>query len=156
VDVIAVLERLDRLGVSVQLDGPDLILRPGSRVSADVLEEVKACKPEIVNLLQRPRLVNGPPGWHAEKIAERVAIEGVCVFWSEVLEDIVAFCRTEEDRARIPAGIVGYSIEELTRLFGPGEVAESTLRLIHHAKKLGGGRVLGNDPAGTQLGDSRP
>ena len=150
------LSHLGSLGVAVEVRGDKLRLTPGSLVPRDVLEGVRLHKPELQAILKKPRLVEGPPEWHAREVADRVEIDGVCIFWSEVLADVVAFYRTEEDRARIPVGIVGYSIEELTRLFGPGEVAESALQLIHHAKKLGGGRVVGNDPAGTQPGESRP
>ena len=52
----AVLEQLDRLGVSVQLDGPDLLLQPGSRVPPALLPELRACKGEIVAALSHRRV----------------------------------------------------------------------------------------------------
>ena len=55
-DATAVLERLDRLGVSVQLDGPDLILRPGFRVPPELVGEVRAHKAQIVAALSYRRV----------------------------------------------------------------------------------------------------
>ena len=141
-DATAVLERLDRLGVSIQLDGPDLILRPGSRVPADVLENVRAHKPEIIAHLRKPRLVNGPPGWHAREIAERVEIEGVCIFWSELVGDVVAFVR---DGQQAPAGVVTFDVGELAMLFPKGRPDPDpwVLRMVYETKRLGGGSVIG-------------
>ena len=153
-----VLDRLSQLGVTAVLEDSRLFLEPGSRIPADLLSEVRRHKPEIIAYLRKPRLVNAPPEWHAREVADRVETEGGAIFWSEVLADVVAFYRTEEDRARIPAGIVGYSIEELRTLFGDeaGDLSPDALCLVHRAKKLGGGRVLGNDPAGTQPEEPEP
>ena len=153
-----VLDRLSQLGVTAVLEDSRLFLEPGSRIPTDLISEVRRHKPEIVAYLRKPRLVNGPPEWHAREVAVRVEIDGVCIFWSEVLADVVAFYRTEEDRARIPAGIVGYSIEELRTLFEDeaGDLSPDALRLIHHAKQVGGGRVLGDDSAGMQPEEPEP
>ncbi len=59
------------------------------------------------------------------------------LLWSTVLEDLVAFFKTEADRAKIPPGFVAYSEAELIHLFGDGGTMPSThaLKLIHDAKK---------------------
>ena len=51
-----VMEALDRLGVSVQLDGADLVLIPGSKVPLDLVAAVRECKPAIVAALSRRRV----------------------------------------------------------------------------------------------------
>jgi hypothetical protein len=63
--------------------------------------------------------------------------KGYVLLWSEVLEDMVAFYKTEADREKIPPGFVPYSDQELRELFGEGKATLSarTLRLIHEAKK---------------------
>ena len=66
--------------------------------------------------------------------------EGVCLFWSDVFEEMVAFIADEVSRDQVPAGIVCYTVGELGKLFGVnGEtLSESSLKLIHQAKKYGG------------------
>lgn len=79
------------------------------------------------------------PFTEAEEVARRVSEQGVCLLWSSVLQDYVAFVGDEEETARVPAGYVIYFEAELEELFGKGKAAPShhTLRLIHEAKKLG-------------------
>ena len=55
-NAIGVMEALDRLGVSVQLDGADLVLIPGSKVPLDLVAAVRECKPAIVAALSRRRV----------------------------------------------------------------------------------------------------
>lgn len=77
----------------------------------------------------------------------QVNTKGYVLLWSNVLDDSIAFYRTEEDRKMIPPGFVPYSKEELGVLFAEGDKAPSLngLRLIHEAKRLGG-RVIGSEP----------
>jgi hypothetical protein len=71
------------------------------------------------------------------KLPHRVLTKGFVLLWSNTLNDLVAFYKTEVDREKIPPGFVPYSDKELWELFGknlpPGR---HTLRLIHEAKKL--------------------
>jgi len=69
------------------------------------------------------------------------------LLWSTILEDYIAFYRTEADRKKIPPGFVPYSEQELRELFGEGKTAPSPngLRLIHQAKKYGG-RIISSEP----------
>ena len=46
-----VLEQLGWLGASVQLDGADLVLTPGSKVAPELLAAVRECKPQIIKAL---------------------------------------------------------------------------------------------------------
>ena len=73
------------------------------------------------------------------EIENRVLTKGYVLLWSNTLNDLVAFYRTEADREKIPPGFVPYSDQELRELFGEGKAAlsPSTLRLIHEAKKIG-------------------
>ena len=73
------------------------------------------------------------------EIENRVSTKGYVLLWSNTLNDLVAFYRTEADREKIPPGFVPYSDQELRELFGEGKAAlsPSTLRLIHEAKKIG-------------------
>ena len=38
--------------------------------------------------------------------------DGFIILWSNVLDDLVAYTRSDEDRAKVPAGIVTYSMTE--------------------------------------------
>ena len=50
-DIAAVLDRLTGLGVTVDVDGDELVLRPGSLVPDPMLEEVRSAKPELLAYL---------------------------------------------------------------------------------------------------------
>jgi hypothetical protein len=54
-EAVAIIEELARLGVTVRVMGPKLLLEPGSKVPADLVGEVKACKVELLALLGRGR-----------------------------------------------------------------------------------------------------
>ena len=47
----AVLDRLTAIGVSVDVDGDELVLRPGSLVPDLMLQDVRAVKPELMAYL---------------------------------------------------------------------------------------------------------
>lgn len=134
----AVISRIRDLGISLRVDGDKLKYAPKSAMSPELLTALRSQKSEIMAHLQgRPLLADGPPEWHAEQIARCVAQEGICVFWSELFGEIIAFIRAESDRQRVPAQIVAYTCEELRHLFRE-DADEATLRLVHEAKKLGG------------------
>ena len=78
-----------------------------------------------------------PPLWHAQEIAKAVQKEGVCLFWSDVVQEVIAFAKDEKQP--VPAGFVTYNSAELKELHkGEATIAPQTLRLIHAAKKAGG------------------
>jgi hypothetical protein len=152
-----VLDRLAELGITARTSGENLLLEPGSKVPPDLLVEVRAHKAEVLALLRREAV--GPldgyrqvyagdaPGTdELAELEERVNREGFVLCRSMALEDFVVFHRDDVDPATLPPGFVPYSVQELERLFGDGtEVAASTLRLIHQAKKLGGGAVISSE-----------
>ena len=53
-DATAMLVRLENLGVSLTIDGDDVVARPGNRVPRELIPEMKACKPQLVELLAPP------------------------------------------------------------------------------------------------------
>lgn len=82
------------------------------------------------------------PRAEAEEIARRVMAEGCCLVWAETVQDYLAFVRDDFDRRKVPAGFVVYTDSELRELFGSGkDFNDAYLRLIHEAKKQGGGSV---------------
>ena len=144
VDVLSQLSSL-RVAVTPTPRGT-LWLEPASVIPPDLVEAVRQHKQAIMALLLRKhgyRQVypgDGLPGdQELAEIERRVEEEGYVLLWSTVLEDLVAFYKTEADRKRIPPGFVPYSVAEMDELFGEGEEAPSTsaLRLIHEAKKCG-------------------
>lgn len=139
----AVLERLSAQGVQVTpRPNGNLWLEPASKIPADLLDAVRKNKPAILALLSRPRLAEGSPEWHGQEIARRVEETGYCLFWSELFGEMIAFCNTDADRKKVPAGIVTYSAEELLML-DLQDPTDETRRLVHLAKQHGG-RVAGD------------
>ena len=151
---VAVLEKAKALGISVTSSGNKILLEPGSKVPPDLVQAIRQHKGEILALLTKPKLVEGPPRWHAEQIARAVREEGLCIFWSEVFGEMVAFVRDDNQASRVPCGIVTYTEQELTELFG-GHRSTKALRLVHEAKRHGG-IVTGieSDGQNTQYGEA--
>jgi hypothetical protein len=113
-------------------DGEHLDLHYQEPPPEDLRQMLRTHKAEILSLL-KPQ----PPLWHAQEIANAVQKEGVCLFWSEVLQEVIAFAK--DDKQPVPAGFVTYTSAELKELHkGKTTIAPETLRLIHAAKKAGG------------------
>ncbi len=144
-EVGAILRQLHSVGVSVTLDGDELVCRPGSKVPADLVPVLKQHKTGVVERLRFPdgryrrvRPDDTPEeGW--AEMETQVLEYGACLLWSDVLQDYVGFYLTEKDRAKVPPGFVPYSDDELRRLFGPEQPdwTPDALRRIHGAKKTG-------------------
>ena len=150
-DAAGVLHRLETLGINLEVNGDKLRFRPASKVPPDLLEQMRQNKPDIIRSLETssdtPKYVLAypdtsypDPGELAE-MEWRVCEEGYVLLWSEVLADFIAFYRDEDGREQIPPGFVPYSLEELNRLFGHDAPSSHSLRLIHEAKKCGGGTI---------------
>ena len=73
------------------------------------------------------------------ELEKQVDTKGYVLLWSNLLEDFIAFYRSEADFQLIPDWFVPYSQRELWELFGEGDSGPSPngLRLIHEAKKQG-------------------
>ena len=56
-----ILDRLHDLGITVQANGPKVRLEPASKVPADLLNEVRAHKAEIIQELRQPYGDGQPP-----------------------------------------------------------------------------------------------
>ena len=151
-EVSTILESLDALGVSVRVSGTKLLVEPGSRVPKDIVDALHQHKAEIMEyLMNRYRQVypgdDGPGLDELLEIESRLQKDGYVLLWSNVLDDLVAFYETEEDRKKIPPGFEPYSEQELRTLFGLGRGAPSpnSLRFLHKAKKLGC-RIVASQP----------
>lgn len=80
------------------------------------------------------------PQWHAQVIAATVLQKGICIFWSDVLGEKIAFIRDYRFQTVVPKDVVAYNEEELRELFAEGKppLSPSSLKIIHEAKKEGG------------------
>ena len=142
-EATAILDKLHSLGIGVTVSGDKLLLEPGSSVPKELVEELKAHKPEVMGLLKLRGYRFRYPGnqvtdQELTDIEARVERDGYVLLWSNTLNDFVAFYKTEADRVKIPPGFVPYSDKELFELFGKSSSPRKhTLRLIHEAKKLG-------------------
>ncbi len=149
-EATAILSKLHSLGIGVTVSGDKLLLEPGSSVPKELVEELKAHKPEVLDLLKLRGYRLRYPGNQVtdEELTEieaRVERDGYVLLWRNTLNDFVAFYKTEADSEKIPPGFVPYSGKELFELFGKNSSrGKHTLRLIHEAKKLGG-RVVDNE-----------
>ena len=137
----AILEKLDELGVSIELDGPDIICTPGSKIPDELRPEIREHKREIIGLLHRRtykrHFPKGTPlDIEYQELVRQVEENGVVLLWSRILKDFVAFYGTEADKAKVPAGFIPYSDRELTTLFA-GDVSPEVLRRVHEAKHSG-------------------
>ena len=133
-EVRRVLNQCKALGIILEPtpDGEHLDLHYQAPPPEDLRQLLRAHKKEIMALL-RPQ----PPQWHAERIAAAVTREGVCLFWSDVLQEVIAFAK--DDKQSVPAGFVTYTSAEPNELHkGKATIAPQTLRMIHAAKKAGG------------------
>ena len=138
----AILERLYELGVQIEAARDKLRLTPASAVPANLVDAVRANKAALLAHLRYHRKYTGneaPGNAELREMQERVYSDGVVLLWSTVLEDFIAFYKTEADRKKIPPGFVPYSDKELRHLFGPDkpDLSESTNHLMHRAKVLG-------------------
>lgn len=144
-DVIRdIFNRCRALGIILEPspDGERLVLHYDSPPPDDLRQELRQHKPEILSLL-KPQ----PPQWHADQIAEAVRKEGICIFWSDLFGEPIAFVRDSSCKGKVPAGLVTYDDHELRELFGQGKpgISATNLKLIHEAKKAGGGHIVSHE-----------
>ena len=106
---IELLEQLRSCGVSVSLDHDELVLRPGSKVSRDLLAEVRHHKADLVALL--------PPIWPPTDA------DGLISRWNEL------------DRPEIPLS-PGVSISDLAVWLHPAIPIEHTAEHLEIVRRL--------------------
>lgn len=144
-DAAVILDKLRELGISVRSEGDELVLTPGSKVPPQLIEPIKANKLQIMDVLRhsKPAVVSAAPEWHAKEVERRVFEEGVCLFWSNLFGETIAFVLNERLQDEVPPGIVCYSLPEIAMLFPDGgeSTKASTLRLIHEVKKEANAKV---------------
>jgi hypothetical protein len=133
--VEVILDNCRRLGVILAADGDSIVVR-SPKPLPDVLRAELRQHKSVLLLALSPR----PPEWHAQAIVEIVKREGICLFWSDLFNETVAFVKDEAFKKSVPGGIVTYTNQELTELFSEGKQSPlpSTLKLIHEAKRQGG------------------
>jgi hypothetical protein len=140
-DATAILDELDRLGVTVELEGPDIICEPGDKIPEHLIPDIREQKQEIVRLLHR--------GYYRFRFDEGTSLEveerevvrqvediGIVLLWSSVLNDFIAIYRTMADKIKVPSGFIPYSHAEIEILFAK-DLQERSLRHIHAAKRQG-------------------
>jgi hypothetical protein len=65
-EAASILGDLEASGVAVAMDGSDLILKPCNRLSADLLDRVKASKDAVVRLVIHRRLLDVVRTWRED------------------------------------------------------------------------------------------
>ena len=145
-DAAAILARLHEVGVKAIPEGTSLVLEPGSKVPPDLYEPIRANKPQIMEVLRRSNtpVAEASAKWSAERVARDTIQYGICIFWSDLFQETVAFISGEKHRLQVPCGIAVYTCAEIAMLFpAKGQsVQRATLLLIHEGKKLAGARVI--------------
>ena len=137
----AILEKLDELGIKVELDGTDIICEPSSKIPAELRPEIREHKSQIIALLHgrtyRLHFAKGTdPDIEYQELVRQVEEEGIVLLWSRTLKDFIAIFDMEADRSKVPAGFIPYSDKEVRILFSDDK-PEGSLRRIHDAKRSG-------------------
>ncbi len=131
-----IFRHLAQLDVSVRAEMGQVVLDPGDRVPAELLEQIRLHKADLLDrLTDDSELV---------EIAQQVRQRGHVLMWSNVLQDLVAFAQTESDGENVPPSFTVYTVDELSTLFLDHDLTGKTLRLVHRAKQLGG-RVISDE-----------
>lgn len=141
-DKLQILQRLDELRVSVSIRENRIELRPASRVSQALADEIRLNKADLLDYLrwQSHKQEQYEAGLdELQEVERRVQNDGYVLLWSTALEDFLAFHDSTQDLQQIPPGFVPYSIQELWKLFGNGNdyMSATALRRIHAAKRSG-------------------
>jgi len=127
------IEHLADLGVSMVADGETLIVKPASLVPAELIDDIRLHKPELISKVP-PR---HPMDSELSEIVRQVRAKGYVCLWSTVLEDNIAFVDDILEDDLRPEGFVIYTLDELSLLFADTSLSGDSLRLIHVAKKRG-------------------
>jgi hypothetical protein len=146
------LNELTARGVVVSLIGHDRLKAsvPPDIATPELRGAILESKPQLIEELKqghshRGRYRHVYPGDEAgatelQEIERRVKEEGYVLLRSTLLDDFVAFYKTEADRERIPVWFVPYSDNELQTLFREDDPKWSAerLRRVHMAKRIAG------------------
>ena len=144
------IEEFQRRGITLTAVRDKLrVTAPAGTLTAEDRARLAKAKPVILAELRRVEYAQrfggqGPSPTDAKAIEVAVEREGVCLCYATQLNDMVAFVRSEADRARVPAGFVVYTIAEAEMLC---DLPIESFRLIHAAKRAGGGSVQAVEPS---------
>jgi hypothetical protein len=146
---MTLIDEYRRRGVAFAVDGDKLrVTAPAGTLTPVDRARLAEAKPLILAELRRMEYARrfrdqGPSVNEATAILIAVEREGICLTYCTALGDCVAFVASDADRRRVPPGFVVYTIDEIEMVY---DVPVEKLRLIHAAKRAGGGRVLSVDP----------
>lgn len=149
------LEKLKDAGYSISLQGEELKLtwtgqgKPNPAQVKPLLAELKERKQEALAYIrsqqERPQQAQVIDfAAEAEKVKTALSRQGIVKIKSETLGEEVYWARDNKEAVKAPAGAVVYTIDELRHLYSAGTTREG-LRQVHEAKKLFGGKVVGED-----------
>jgi hypothetical protein len=133
-------------GVEVALRHGQVSIRPLNSVPPELVTALERNRAVLFARLLRERglgntlMIHGVTEEQAGLIVKRVQSEGYVPVWSEILGDLIYFCRDEQAAREAPRGVAAYTMEEAELLFGdPGwQPTENGMQMIHRAKLLGG------------------
>jgi len=142
---LTLIEDYGRRGITFEIDGDKLrVTAPAGTLTAEDRARLAETKPSIMVELLRIEYAQrfrgqGPSPNEAKAINDAVERGGVCLTYCTALSDLVAFIKDDADWNRVPPGFVAYTIQEVASFF---DMPIESIRLIHAAKRAGGGSVL--------------
>ena len=130
------LKQLESMGVRFVVDGETVRARSNGPMPEEakrlILNNKNALREQV---LARERLLHE----YIARAVERAKKDGVAYVYSNVLGEQVAFVKDGLER-RVKPGMVVYTLSELNGLM---EANSTTWNMLHRAKKVFGGRVVG-------------
>ena len=130
------LKQLESMGVRFVVDGETARARSNGPMPEEakrlILNNKNALREQV---LARERLLHE----YIARAVERAKKDGVAYVYSNVLGEQVAFVKDGLER-RVKPGMVVYTLSELNGLM---EANSTTWNMLHRAKKVFGGRVVG-------------
>ena len=130
------------LGAILVPEGKNLRVRASEPLPADILEELRQHKFEVIEHLIKKGFDLRYPGECATKQelkerGETIIRDGYVLLWNNVLHDFVALYINKEDRSRIPPYYVPYHLDELWALYSIEAplLSPQTLRRLHEEKR---------------------
>ena len=142
----SLIETLRLRGVEVELRDGQVSVRPSNLIPAELIPALQRNRAALLAFLLRERewgktfAAHGVTEEQAASLVGRIVSEGCVPVWSDILGDLVYFCRDEQAAQRAPRGVPAYTMEEIGLLYGDPvwRPSESGMRLINTAKLMGG------------------
>lgn len=140
------IETVRRLGAEIELRHGEVNIRPVDRLPAELLQGLMRNRGLLLACLLRECewrksfTTHGLNIERATQLTTQVLTDGCVPVWSDVLDDLVYFCRDEESALNAPRGVPAYTMEEISLLYGDSrwQPTDDALRLINVAKQYGG------------------